>query len=325
MSRMLVVLISICIALVSDRARAAGWICNHADEYCGAIKGNRSTSTPAYPTTSSGFKLNPAAVPVEKGLGVETLMYKGQFDFALVKGLGRVGAAISPSNNEETFFGPPGFETTPDFVERKELEDKYASQKYTLAGAFNVLSNKKRGLSRIDINLGVIGKYNRQTGSAWPGGGISGIAGPFTFGYSVYKDEYKISFPEEMGISPSLLRYKVETSSVGIFLTNLAVDYSVLRLFPEDVTALSDPNDPSVVSVLTASLIFSRGMLTVSQRTEESSRPVYDRETKQLLPDRKKTETFVSAQVSATDFLMIGAFYNYYLLNEVSLGATLFF
>lgn len=291
--------------------------CNPGESNCWLYRGQFS-STPAYPSKSSSIRINPAAVPVEKGFGLEGITFKNQWDFSMVKGLGRVGAAISPSNGEESFFGPPGFELSPDYLERKIKQEKYGSQKITLATAFSLLSNKASGLKKAQLNLGVIGKYNRMTNSLWGGVGVNGIAGPLTFGYAISQDEYQIDLSSYGSDLKHNLRYSTETASVGIYLTSLAVDYSYLRIYPEDM-------DPLQVKLITASLILQRLIFTVANRREESDRPYYDPETKSLITQEVKEDRFVGLQISATSHLMIGCFYNYYLLREFSAGVTLFF
>lgn len=65
-------------------------------------------------------------------------------------------------------------------------------------------------------------------------------------------------------------------------------------------------------------------MITVAQRTERSLRPAYDDATKSLIPQEKKTAVFGGVQFAVHPKILLGAFYNYYLLNEVDLGVTAF-
>lgn len=274
-----------------------------------------SSNTSGSPSTGGKIRINPAAAPVEKGFGVEAITYKGTFDFALVKGLGRVGAAISPSNSEETFFGPPGIETNQDYLERQIARDKYKSEKYTLATAVNVFSNKKSGLKRFDINLGVMGKYNSQTKALTAGAGLSGVLGPLILGYARYKDETLLK--DEVFASEQIVEYNVETMSAGLFLGSFILDYSVLR-------RLSDTH-PSTVTLTTGTLLFKRFIFTAALRDEKSDRLVYDSDTQQLLNEDRRKELFGGVQVRALPYLLVGAFFNYYLMHEASFGATLFF
>lgn len=262
------------------------------------------------------MRINPSAVPLEKGFGAEAIHYKGTFDFALVQGLGRVGAAISPSNSEETFFGPPGFELPEDHLARKRARDKFQGTKLTLATAFGLIENRKTGLRRFETNLGVMAKHNQATGQTTPGAGISGIAGPFTFGYSAYQDHHRFDEEDFAPLEPPRVDYTVETYSVGLFLNAIAIDYSHLRLLT---------NDLDTVTLITATIFTPEALFTFGHRTEESHRPGFDFTTEALAATEKKVEHFVGAQADVTRHLMLGVFYNYYLVRELSLGMTVFF
>lgn len=292
--------------------------CNSGEEKCWFYRGGGKSSAPAYPTQNSSIQINPAAVPTEKGLGIEGIFYGSSPDFSIVKGNGRVGAAISPSNGEESFFGPPGFEYSGDYLNRKIARHKYQSQKYTLATAVNLLDNKKKSLQRFQLNLGVIGKYNRETEHTLPGGGITGVAGPVTFGYSYSKDETRIDYAS-LGLDfYQDIPFATEVVTIGLFLNSLAVDYSYLREYVEG-------SETTQVVVLTASLLLQRWILTLATRSEKSTRQAYDPETKTLVDREVKGDLFAGLQFSLGKKLMVGCFYNYYLLYELSAGLTLFF
>lgn len=294
-------------------------LCNPAVERCWKA-GSSSTSSPAYPSRSSNIKINPSAVPLEDIWGGELLYYDGDTDFGIVKGLGRVGAAISASNGEETFFGPMGYELDTDYEARLDQAKKYKSQKMTFAGAVGVYGNKKGGLKRLQLNLGVIGKYNKKTEEFMPGGGVQVVAGPLTLGYSMSKDNYFIDYAS-WGLQQTLnYKYSIETLSAGLSLNSVAIDYSHMRVH------LPYGAKMDTVSLLTGSLLLKRFILTAASRHESSQRPSYEWDTKSLRYGvRDKWETFGGVQVSVTRVLMLGVFHNYYLMRELSFGATLFF
>ncbi len=262
------------------------------------------------------MRINPSAVPVEKGFGAEAILFDGSVDFALVKGMGRVGAAISPSNSEETFFGPPGLELPEDLARRKADQKKFPSQKITLATAFGLMNNKKTGLERFEANVGVMGKYNKLTHSTTPGGGVSGVAGPLTYGYSIYSDQTQLDYGIYGSTQKPVVKYFVETFSIGAFLHSLAIDYSILRMVTNDV---------ATTSLLTGTLLLKRCLITLAARHEISARPAYNYTLLKLETKEDKDESFAGVQVMISNHFMAGAFYNYYTLRELSLGATLFF
>jgi hypothetical protein len=316
MKRRLLAFILIGVFTRPQPARAE--LCDHTKKYCGLSSGATSSAGGA-PTRGSKIRINPSAVPLEKGLGLEFIYFDQSLDFALVQGLGRVGAAISPSNSEETFFGPPAVEITEAFLDRKIGKHKLPAQKYTLATAFGLISNKQSGLKRAELNLGLMGKYNTVTKGILPGGGISGVLGPFTFtfGYSAYKDQTLLDYsPYALDLKQTVDAH-VETYSIGAFLNSIAIDYSSLK----EVTT----DQPAIITVITGTLLLKRRLLTVSFRTKKSDRPAFDFETKELKVMETKQETFFGAQFIMGNSLMLGAFYNYYLLREISIGATVFF
>lgn len=251
-------------------------------------------------------------------IGIEGIYYKGTVDVSLARGLGRVGAAISPSNSEETFFGPPGLESDTELLDRKRNALKYAGDKTTLATAANLFDTKGSGIKRVSLNLGVMGKYHKFDGSVTAGAGATLNIGPMSFGYSRYRDKAHPSMID-YGLPDvySLIDYDVETYSGGIFLGSLALDYSILYMYL--------PNERWEARLATASVFVKRGIFTVAVRSEDSSRSSYNYSLDTLSTSRTKSETFLGAQLTAGSHFMIGAFYNYYMVREVSVAATLFF
>lgn len=312
----MIALISIVLGFIFAPHPAFAELCDHTKQYCGLSSGATSSAGGA-PTRGSKIRINPSAVPLEKGLGLEFIYFDQSVDFALVQGLGRVGAAISPSNSEETFFGPPAIEISEAFLERKVGKHKLPAQKYTLATAIGLLTNKRAGLKRAELNLGVMGKYNILTKSVLPGGGISGVLGPFTFGYSAYKDQTLLDYEPYALELKQTVDSNVETYSIGAYLNSIAIDYSTLK---ETTTG-----QPAIITVLTGTLLLKRSLITASLRTEKSDRPAFDFATQELIVMETKQEAFFGAQFIIANSLMLGVFYNYYLLRELSFGATVFF
>ncbi|MGZ3722568.1 MAG: hypothetical protein ACXVA9_06540, partial [Bdellovibrionales bacterium] len=298
------IFIFIAIAFLSP---AHGKLCNAFKEKCWLQTGG-SSSSPAYPSKNSSIRINPSAVPTDDSYGGEVLYYGNQWDFGIVKGTGRIGAAISASNGEETFFGSRALESDTDYLTRMQAKQPYPSQKISVAGAVTVLTNKRDGLNRLQLNLGVSGKYNRLTNHTWPGAGLSAIAGPFTLGYALAQDETQTDKILETNV-----KYKSTTMSAGIFLDSFALDYSVL-----DVNV--DGETPARITLLTGSLFLQKWILTLAGRTEDSSRKKYDFQTQSLITEQVKHETFGGVQFALNKVLMLGIFHNYYLLRETSFG-----
>lgn len=271
------------------------------------------------PSAGAQVKINPSAVPTDEGFGIEGLFFKDEVDLAIIRGTGRVGAAISPSNSEETFFGPPGFENSEDLNQRKYQSEKYPNQKYTLAAAASIVDNKKSGLKAFNLKIGAMAKYNKLTKGIRTGGGLNGIIGPLTFGASAYNDQTQLN-DETLGEElKTNINYQVQTYNLGLFLNSVILDYSHLKLMlPEDP-------DPAEITLVTISLLIKRLTLIAAKRTEDSSRLSYNYEIEQLESKKIKEDYFGGLQYRLNKTLMVGSFYNYYLLRELSFSATLFF
>lgn len=278
-----------------------------------------ASRTSSNPSTGNQVKINPSEVPTEAGYGVEGILYKTDVDLLFVRGTGRVGAAISPSNSEETFFGPPGFENQQDYFDRKVNSTKFPNQKLTLAAAFSLVDNRASGLRAFSLKMGAMAKYNKLTANITPGVGLSGVLGPFTFGGSAYNDQTLLYDPSG-GPLTDRIDYQVQTYNVGVFLHSLIIDYSRLKLQVAD-----NPAAISQVTLVTASLLLGKFIFTAAKRAEDSGRLNYNYSTQQLEVQQIKEDTFGGVQFSATRSLILGVFYNYYMLHEYSVSATYFF
>ncbi len=237
----------------------------------------------------------------------------------MVQGLGWAGAAISPANSEETFFGPPSIEYSSDYLARNIASKKYESQKYTLASAFKLFDKSGSGLTRFNLSFGAMVKYNKYTARLTPGGGLTGSLGPLLFGLSYYLDETQLDAQLDPSLRPPAIRYSVQTYNVGFYLTSLVLNYSNLLMSPENSTSQSS------VTVLMASLLTQKFIFNLAARTEDSTRPWYNAETLSLVTKQIKKGYFGGVQYRFAKSFMAGTFYNYYLLSEFSLTGTLFF
>ncbi len=279
------------------------------------------SSSASMPSQSSGFNFNPSSIPTERGLGIEILNYNGDQDFALVTGTGRIGAAISPSNYEDSFFGNMSFETQADYLERKKAGKKFTSNKYAFATAVNIFKNKKRGMKNLKLNLGLIAKYNSDTSKFNWGMGSSIELGYFTIGASKYKDDYYI---EDNTITPKyeyFERYNVETFTVGIKLPHIIADYTYLN----DVFDYYGTRYDNTISLLTATVFYKKWMFTYGHRKEVSFRPKYNFDTQTLEDEEIKYETFLGVQYTINKHFIAGLYNNYYLNRGLTLGLTGFF
>ncbi|MES2803566.1 MAG: hypothetical protein V4654_13815 [Bdellovibrionota bacterium] len=290
----------------------------YIDVTCGS--GARSGNT-GNPSTGNQIRINPSAVPTEKGFGLEGIYFNSETDFSIVQGIGRIGAAVSPSNSDETFFGTPGLEITENLLDRKLNEKKYPNQKINLATAM-VLVEKNRSLFKsYALKLGVMGKYNQLTKHTNLGAGLSGMLGPLTFGYSNYKDETLLNYSHAGSDSIEIAKYQVQAYSVGMSVNSFLLDVSQLRY----VDPQYDFEEESSVRIITLSFNYKKFIFTVSDRVESSHRPVYNYDTEMLEEQFTKKDNFQAIQYIASKHMTLGLLHNYYLLRELAVTATVFF
>lgn len=303
--RFVFLVVMFCSSSVLASGPADHYMCGEHD-YCG-YSGLYSQKSPG-PTKSDAIRINPAAVPVETITGIETIYYRGSFDFALVKGFGRVGAAISPSNSEATFFGPPADEDPSDFYARMVARSKFDSQKYTAALGVNLLSNDGGSFSSVHVNAGVMARYIAFSRTLMPGLGLQASFGPLYVGGAFVRDQQEpLNVIEDDTLS---------TFSAGLSLDSVLLDYSVMNVAGDFA---------ATASVATATVFINRFILTAARREVKSTSLGFDFSTNFPVAQNDKVEWFGGAQVRILPFLVGGVFYNYYLLHEVSFGATFFF
>lgn len=287
------------------------------------FKGNCSSrrSSSNNPSSGNQVRINPATVPTDEGFGIEGLFYKSEVDVSLVRGTGRIGAAISPSNSEETFFGPPGFEMDLEYQNRKQEAQKLPNQKFNLSTSFNLINKQGSPLETYTLNFGLMAKYNKLTSALNPGAGLSATWGALSLGGSIYNDETRVPFSSfyPAYVDEITLKYQVQTYNVGLFLNSLILDYSHLRLTADEI------QNPYEVSIISASLVLKNFVITAAKRTEDSDRPLYNFDTKLLETQKIKDDYFAGVQYRVRKNIMVGLFYNYYLLHEASIAATILF
>lgn len=142
--------------------------------------------------------------------------------------------------------------------------------------------------------------------------------GPFNFSTASYKDETLLVYPEFYFLPNQAVKYNVKTYSWGLSLSSLLLDQSTLQLF------FDDTDEKWTVHLTTISLMVKKMIITASKRREESTRAAYNFKTSQLDYLEVKEDVFGGLQIHATKNLMLGVLYNYYMLHETSITATIF-
>ncbi len=181
-------------------------------EYCTSEGKLKSKIGGAYSSIGDAFNLNPAAIPTGKvPLGVEYIGSLNGTDrkssFAFIKGFGHVGTALT-TNSDETFYGSSVFQT-PGSASTSSVAgatqsganafDRSLFPTLNLGSAVDLSSffkDKLRSIFDLASSLGVMMKYNKNTGGFTPGFGIGFEVWKFSAGYSYTTDPAYGSSPK---------------------------------------------------------------------------------------------------------------------------------
>lgn len=301
---------------------------------------NRSAGA-SLPSVNSAAFTNPAAISLSRGVGVETIHYDGYAQVGLVTGTGRVGAAISNFPSDGTFFGNTAIEIPNKYRLRLLDGKRFEEDKFILATGFNVFGGKQKEGLQMDVGL----IYRRQTEKEkdYYGGGVT-----FTFnkiasvGFATYNDVYyddlrgkKIYQVDDNGnITTNVyysndiywfydVEYKVTTVTGGLKFSKFAIDYIRFVTEFEDHSGNVDQFDIAEASIYNISYFYTTWIFSYGRRFEKSFKEIYEDDI--FREKLHKSDTFLGAQYATANGFLLGGFYNYYLLNEISLGLTYFF
>lgn len=271
-----------------------------------AFGASRSTTNTSAPLNSAAAPVNPASMSTKRGFGVEALKFKHWYDVSVISGTGVIGSAIGFSNQENTFFGGHTPETSEQKLDREEYDKKFKSPKLTGIIAFSPIRGKNE--NSFKLNVGLIGKYNQESKRYHYGAGASASFMMLSVGAARFRDDYQNVLNENVD------QHYVNSYTFGVKFSSLAVDWTYFK----NHTAL-----PARIRYLTATFFTKRFMFTYGARNADVGKVSslisgYPTETEKVL------DTFLGVQYLINKQIIIGAFANYYLLDELSLGLTIF-
>lgn len=301
---------------------------------------NRSAGA-SLPSVNAAAFSNPAAISLSRGLGIESIHYGGFAQFGLVTGTGRIGAAISNFPNDGTFFGNTAVESS--YSSRLRYVDRlpYDGDKFVLASGFNLFGGKKKTGLQADIGL----MYRRQTEleEDYFGGGLTlSFNRIISIGYATYNDIFyedlrgklvdvvnnngtvteNVYFPID-----NLYLYqtdvKVESYTAGLKFSKFALDYvKFVSLFSNQTSNFAI--DQTESNIYNLSYFYTTWIFSYGRRWEKSFREIVD-EDGNFKNQNEKWDSFLGAQYATSNGFLLGAFINYYLQDDLSLGVTYFF
>lgn len=279
----------------------------------GVNKITRRSSAKSLPSSGSSTQFNPATVSHDRGFGVESFIQSGNpMNYSLVTGTGRMGAAFISSGNENGFFGNRLIENGDEYLNRRLEKKQYQSQKYNGAFGVGLLKN-----NRVNLDLGVSAKYNKNIRQLNPGAGVSLRWGPVSMGVSQYKDDVFIP-TDSFGLGQNYQEsFSVQTFFAGVKIKNLFLDAGTIS------TKFDGFDETFHIRIYSAAFIFRNFLFNVAQRQEETGLQKFKEGA--LVTQRSQSSTYFGLQYSAHKLLVLGVHYNYHLLDEVSGSVAIFF
>lgn len=259
----------------------------------------------ARPSNSSMFSLNPALLNLNSNIGVENIYYRNQYFFSLISSVENIGAGVSLSNHDGTFFGNIARESNDDYKDRALRLRAYRSPKQTLSTALRIFKNgASEGSSNFLLNIGVQGNYNKNTNKLTPGLGLATKLSIFEAAFSRYYDSY-----EGDNIHP-YEKFSVDTYYLGMRFYFFSADYN--RIYSR--TSFREVVENYSLSLFAWNLIANFGY-----RKEFSDKLQFNKSLKTFASDiNEKSSKFYGLQLKLSNNLLIGVYNNYFLFDEYS-------
>jgi hypothetical protein len=244
--------------------------------------------------------------------------------FNLASGNGRVGGALVNASLENSFFGNRTYELDSQYLKRNKEKKQYKSKKLNLALGGKLFQKKNASL-----DMGILLKRHSEIKRINPGIGASARWGFLTLGASTYQDDFHLDLVNNIDPYTGLPyaaaynkteyteRFVVSTYSIGARIKSLALDYGVIK------TRYDRDEMNTEAQLYSSSYIYGDFMFNLAYRIETSPAPKYIDGALKLKESKK--DIFAGVQASLGKYVIVGVNYNYFLLREFSLLATVFF
>lgn len=298
-------------------------VCDYLDlTNCKSVsRQGRRASLLSAPNPTTAALLNPATVSFDRGFGVEAIYQSGNpVLFSAASGTGRVGGALISSNLENTFFANRVIEFDDVFLKRSREKTQYKSDKINLA-----LGGKLYRKKKFFLDLGIIFKRHHEIKNLNPGVGVAGRLGFLTYSAAIYRDDYFQSLKGRIDSNTGLPHlvdhysesFTVKTYSVGTKYKTFTFDFGGIQ------SSYNNKDQDSNIKLYSMAYTHKNYMFNLAYRDEKSSIPEFRHD--ELKLKKSKKAVFTGVQTSLGKHLIMGVNYNYFLLREFSLSATIFF
>ena len=184
----------------------------------------------------------------------------------------------------------------------------YRSPKFNLAMGIKLAG--KRGSKKktpFSLNLGVLGKYNQTTDRIKGGLGITAQGGIFSIGISSFYDDYIDEYENKKK------NYRVASYTAGVKWGGFIFDYNYTESFSKR---------RSRIHLISGAMFIHKFIFSGGRRFESSYRPKYRYKERRFMDEKDRKDSFYGVQYSFNGHFLIGAYFNYYLVRDLTLGLT---
>lgn len=254
----------------------------------------------SYPQIFDAFNINPSSIPTNlTPVGLEVFTSNGDFNFALIKGQGKYGAALSSSETNSNFFSNiNNYETaaTASTTYSSASKGNYGPNLNFCFSVPLVIGNTP---SRFVPVLGLSIKRNKDTGTYKQTAGLSLNTSLVHLGASIEKDSNN---------------EKVFNTSIGAKIWRLMFDFTYF----ENMNSTYSAADRT--TIFSSSFLWGNLEMNYAYRYQKNSAPQYGTSV-----SYSKFHNLFGAQYRLDDKFTFGIFHNYILDVDWSFVARIFF
>lgn len=254
----------------------------------------------SYPQVFDAFNINPSSIPTSlTPVGLEIFTTNGDFNFALIKGQGKFGAAFSSSETNSNFFSNVNNYEAAATASSTQSSTSKGSYAPNLNLGFSVPLLGGSSPSKIVPVLGVSLKRNKDTGTYKQTAGLSVNTSIFHAGASIERDSNS---------------EKVFNASFGAKVWRLMLDFTY---FENQKTPYSNTDRTTIFS---SSFLWGNFEMDYAYRYQKNSLPPTG-----TTINYSKYHNLFGAQYKLGDKFSCGIFHNYILDVDWSFVARIFF
>ena len=285
------------------QSAAGSWICEsifRSSNYGCNYPARGNSLGGSYPQIFDAFNINPASIPTSlTPVGIEVFTSNGDFNFALIKGQGKFGAALSSSETSSNFFSNINNYEAATTASLSKSSTNNGAYVPNLNFGIAVPLISTNGPSKVVPILGISVKRNKDTGTYKQTAGLSLNTSIVHAGASIEKDTNG---------------EQVFNASIGARIWRLMFDFTYF----ENMKTTYSTSDRT--TIFSSSLLWGNLEMDYAYRYQKNSMPTYGTSI-----TYSKFHNLFGAQYKISDKFSCGVFHNYILDVDWSFVARLFF